>query len=524
MNNRIFYNNEARMMLVNGMEILNKALAVTIGPRGRNVVLANRNKPTQIINDGITIAKEIYVKNSISNMGISLIRQASSKTNEIAGDGTTTSTILAYAIVKEGIRSIESGMNPVIIKQGIEKSSRFLNDQLIECANPLKSLNDIYNIAYISSGSSHELAQLIKEAIKIVGKEGIVNLEEGNSSKDELIVANGFSFDKGFVSSYFLTDQDSNKIIQNNPYILLVNDKIKAGNNDLLNLLSNISKTKRSVILIARDIEPEMVSTLIINNNKNIINVTAVKAPGFGNEIQLLLEDIATLVGANIVGENEGITLKNISISNLGQADKVIVNKNNTVIIKTHQLKSVIERCNNIKKQIKISDSLYEKELLQFRLQRLTGGVATIKVGAVTETEMRDKKLRLEDSINATKAAILEGMVPGGGHTLLYLSNILMQWAIENLIGDEREGAFIFARALKLPAKQIIKNTGSNESLILQKISNMQFGYGFNSASCTFCNIYETGIVDPMKVTRSALQNASSIAKIVLSTECIVAE
>lgn len=524
MKDKIFYNNEARTMLVNGMEILNKALAVTIGPRGRNVVLANRNKSTQIINDGITIAKEIYVQNPVYNMGIALIRQASSKTNEIAGDGTTTSTILAYAIVKEGIRSIESGMNPISIKQGIEKSCRFLTDKLLEYANPIKNLNDIYNIAYISSGSNKELANLIKEGLKIVGKEGILNLEEGNSSKDELIISNGFTFDKGFISSYFLKDHDSDKIIQNNPYILLIDDKIEAKNDDLLALLGKIGKTKKPLILIARDIEPEMISTLILNNNKNIINLVAIKAPGFGNQIQFLLEDISILVGADLIGQNTGITLNKVSLNNLGQADKVIINKNSTVIIKHNQLERVEERCNNIRKQIKISDSLYEKELLQFRLQRLTGNVATIKVGAITETEMRDKKLRLEDSINATKAAILEGMVPGGGHVLIFLSNILIKWAMENLEGDEKEGSLIFARALKLPAKQIIKNTGLNDSLILQKISKMEFGYGFNSANYSFCNIYEEGIVDPMKVTRSAIQNASSIAKIILSTDCIVAE
>lgn len=524
MKEKIFYNNKARKMLVKGMEILNKALAVTIGPRGRNVVLANRNKSTQIINDGITIAKEIYVKNPVYNMGISLIRQASSKTNEIAGDGTTTSTILAYAIVKEGIRSIESGMNPITIRQGIEKSSRFLNDQLLEYASPLKNLNDIYNIAYISSGSSHELASLITEAIKVVGKEGIINLEEGNSTRNELLFANGFTFDKGFISSYFLRDQDSDKIIKNNPYILLLDNRIEAKNTELLTLLSKISKTKRALVLIAKDIDPEMISTLVLNNNKNIINVVAVKTPGFGNQIELLLEDIATLVGADIVGDNRIISLKNVSISNLGQADKIIITKNNTVIIKHDQIKSVKERCNNIRKQIKISDSLYEKELLEFRLQRLTGGVATIKVGAVTETEMQDKKLRLEDSINATKAAILEGMVPGGGHMLIFLSDILMKWAMQKLSAEEKEGAVIFAKALKLPARQIIKNTGLNDALILQRISRMEFGHGFNSANYNFCNMYEEGIVDPMKVTRSALQNASSIAKIILSTECIITE
>nr|YP_009297272.1 chaperonin GroEL [Porphyridium sordidum]AOM66615.1 chaperonin GroEL [Porphyridium sordidum] len=524
MKNKIFYNNEARKMLIRGMAILNKALAVTIGPKGRNVVLANRNRSTQIINDGITIAKEIYVKNSIYNIGISLIRQASSKTNEIAGDGTTTSTILAYSIIEEGIRSIESGVNPVSIREGIEKSSRFLNDQLIEYSNPLKDLKDIYNIAYISSGGNHNLSNLIRDAIKTVGKEGIINLEEGNSFRDELIIANGFSFDKGFISSYFLRNQDSDKIIESDSYILLVDSKVEATNNDLLAFLSKISKTQKAVILIAREIEPEMVSTFILNNNKNIINVIAVKAPGFGNQVQVLLEDISSLVGADIIGENTGVTFKNCSISNLGNADKIIITKNNTVIIKEDQLKRVEDRCNNIRKQIKISDSLYEKELLQFRLQRLTGGVATIKVGAITETEMRDKKLRLEDSINATRAAIIEGVVPGGGHMLIFLSDILSKWANKNLSGDEREGALIFAKALKVPGKQIIKNTGFNDSLIIQKISKMEFGLGFNSASSNFCNMYEEGIIDPMKVTRSAIQNASSIAKIVLSTECIVTE
>nr|ARO91106.1 60 kDa chaperone protein [Flintiella sanguinaria] len=518
----IIYENNARKMLIEGMRILNDAVAVTIGPKGRNVVVSNQFEIPQIINDGITIAKEIQLKNKVYNTGVALIRQATSQTNEIAGDGTTTATILAYSIVKQGLINIESGSNPVMLRSGIEKSTKFVIDQIIQFAKPIQNLKSIFYIASISAGNNNELGKIVATAIEKVGRDGVINLEEGRSIKTELVISEGLTFNKGFISSYFLGNDYSSKIVQHNPYILLVDNKITSLEKEIVPILNKIKNTGSPLLIIAEDIDKEVISTLVINKMKNISNVVAVRAPGLGDQARFLLEDLAILTNANVITKSKGLGLDNIGINDLGIATKAFITKESTTIINDRNRENIKIRCDNLRKQIKVSDSIYEKQKLQERLAQLTSAVATIKVGAITETEMKDKKLRLEDSINATRAAILEGVVPGGGAALLHISIKLIDWAKNNLVGDELTGALILAKSLELPSKQIINNAGENGSLVIEKIKKMSFNMGYDSMNKRFSDMYEVGIIDPAKVTRSAIQNASSIANMILSTDCIV--
>nr|YP_010330202.1 chaperonin GroEL [Porphyridium aerugineum]UNJ17918.1 chaperonin GroEL [Porphyridium aerugineum] len=521
---KILFKNDARSSLIEGMEILNQAVAVTIGPKGKNVVLANIAQAPQIINDGITIAKEIKLKDKAHNIGVSLIRQATAKTNEIAGDGTTTSTILAYSIIKEGIKNIEAGTNPVILRQGINKASKYIISKVIENATPITNLESIYNIAYISSGNNDEIANNISQAIQVIGRDGLINLDEGRSTKIELEISEGLTFNKGFASSYFLKNTNSTRIIQEKPYVLIIGTKINSAQEEILPILNKIKNFRRPLLIIAEDIDTQVIATLVVNNIRNIADVVLVRAPGIGNQRTAMLEDLSILTQSKIVGNEAGIPFDQLTINDLGTASKIIISKDKTTIINEEKSQAIKNRCDQLRTQLKLSDSLYEKQNLKDRLAKLSGGVATIKVGAVTNTEMQDKKLRLEDAINAVRSAILEGIVPGGGNTLLHLSHELLDWANHNLKGDELIGASLFAKALLLPAKQIINNAGENGSLLLQKVKSLPFEYGYDSLNKEMCNMLERGIIDPAKVTRSAIQNAASIASIVLSTECVVFE
>jgi chaperonin GroEL len=521
---QIIFSDNARNSLIEGIEILNSAVAVTIGPKGKNVVLANISEPPQIINDGITIAKEINLKNTVHNMGISLIRQATFQTNQIAGDGTTTSTMLAYSIVKEGIKNIEAGTNPVILRQGINKATKYIINKIIEKARPINDLDSIYQIAYISSGNNYEIARYITDAIQVIGRDGILGLEDGKSSKIELEISKGITLNKGFASSYFLKNNNSNKIIQENPYVLLVATKITSVQEQILPILNKIKNLKRPLIIIADDIDSQALATLVVNNIRNIAEVVLVKTPGIGSQRLSILNDLSVFTNAQVISRESDISFDNITVNNLGTAQKVIVSKDQTTIINDKCSQAIKNRCDQLRTQINLSDSIYEKQNLQDRLAKLTSSVATIKVGAITHTEMQDKKLRLEDAINAVKSAIMEGVVPGGGNTLLHLSNDLLLWSNNNLYGDELTGASILARSLSLPAQQIINNSGENGALIVQKVKKLPFDYGYDSLNKKICNMLDKGIIDPAKVTRSALQNAASIASIVLSTECIVLE
>nr|YP_009394855.1 60-kDa chaperonin [Polysiphonia elongata]ARW63417.1 60-kDa chaperonin [Polysiphonia elongata] len=524
MNKTILYHDDARKALEKGMDILSEAVSITLGPKGRNVVLEKKYGSPQIINDGVTIAKEIELSDSIENTGVSLIRQAASKTNDVAGDGTTTATVLAYAIVKEGLKNVAAGSNPIMLKKGINKAVKFVTQQISQYSRPIDSSRDILQVASISAGNDKYIGQIISEAIQKVGKEGIISLEEGQSTETLLDIKEGMKFDKGFISPYFITDTSRMEVIQENSYILLTDKKITLIQEELLPVLEQVAKTGMSLLIIAEDIEKEALATIVVNKLRGIINVAAVRAPGFGDRRKSLLEDIAILTSGNLVSEDTGLTLNKVSLSNLGFAKKIQISKDSTTIISDSNQNAVNSRCDEIRKQISVSTNSYEKEKLQERLAKLSSGVAVIKVGAATETEMKDKKLRLEDAINATKAAVEEGIVPGGGATYVHLSKKLFSWAERNLSEEELVGALIVQKALLLPLTRIAANAGLNGAVIVEKVNQANFPIGYDINSGSLVDMYNDGIIDPAKVTRSALQNAASIASMILTTECIIVD
>ena len=522
---KILYQDNARRALERGMEIMVEAVSVTLGPKGRNVVLEKPYGSPQIVNDGVTIAKEIKLSDHIENTGISLIRQAASKTNDVAGDGTTTATVLAYAMVKEGLKNVVAGANPISIKLGMEKATQYLVTQINEFAQSVEDLQSIKQVASISAGNDEMIGSLISDALAKVGREGIISLEEGKGITTELQITEGMKLEKGFISRYFVTNTEKMEISYDNPYILLTDKRITLVQQDLLPILEQITKTKRPLLIIAEDVEKEALATLILNKLRGIVNVVAVRAPGFGELRKQILEDIAILTGGTVITQDAGLSLDNIQLNLLGQARRIIVNKDSTTIISgDERINEINIRCEQLRKQINISDTAYEKEKLQDRIAKLSGGIAVIKVGAVTETEMKDKKLRLEDAINATRAAVEEGIVPGGGATLAHLSENLITWAKNNLKEYELVGAMIIARAILAPLRRICENAGINGAVILEKVQDQEFEIGYNAAKNVFGNMYEEGIVDPAKVTRSALQNATSIASMILTTECIIVD
>nr|YP_009396088.1 60-kDa chaperonin [Dasya naccarioides]ARW65274.1 60-kDa chaperonin [Dasya naccarioides] len=523
MNKIILYHDDARKALEKGMDILAEAVSITLGPKGRNVVLEKKFGAPQIINDGVTIAKEIELKDVIENTGVALIRQAASKTNDVAGDGTTTATVLAHAIVKQGLRNVIAGSNPMLLKKGIDKAVKFVVYKISEYSRPINDVNDIMQIASISAGNDIEIGKMITEAIKKVGKEGIISIEEGQSTITELEIKEGMKFDKGYISPYFVTDPAKMEVIQENPYILLTDKKITLIQQELLPILEQVAKTGRSLLIIAEDIEKEALATMIVNKLRGIVNVVAVRTPGFGDRRKALLEDIAILTSGQLITQDTGLSFDSISLDQLGTARKVQITKDSTTIVSDANQDLINARCEQLRKQIQLSSNSYEKEKLQERLAKLSSGVAVIKVGAATETEMKEKKLRLEDAINATKAAIEEGIVPGGGSTCVHLSKYLNTWANENLVNEELIGALIVEQALLSPLMRIAENAGINGAIILEKVKKNIFSVGYNANSNNVVNMYESGIIDPSKVTRSALQNASSIASMILTTECIIA-
>ena len=523
-NKEILYDDDARKALAKGMNILAQAVSVTLGPKGKNVVLDKKFGLPQIVNDGISIAKEIELKNRFENTGVALIRQATSKTNDVAGDGTTTATVLAYSIVKEGMKHLSAGYNPILIKMGIEKACGFLVNKISEYSKPVTNLNDIVNIASISAGNNQIIGEIIAEAIKKVGREGLISLEEGELTKTHLEVTEGMEFDKGFMSSYFVTNNMQMEIYQDNPLILLTDKKISIVQQELVPLLEQVATAKRSLLIIADDIGKEALSTLIINKLKGIVDVVAVRAPAFGDRRKAFLEDIAILTGGQVISSDLGLTLDKVNLEMMGSARRVIISKDRTRIISEKNNKSVELRCNQIIKQIEAINNDYEKEKLQERLSKLSGGVAVIKIGAVTEAEMKDTKLRFEDALNATRAAIEEGIVPGGGATLVHLSEKLIVWANEFLASEELIGAKILARALSLPLYTIVKNTGLNGNIVVEQIRKTDFAIGYDANTATLVDMYQAGIIDPAKVTRSAIQNSSSIASMILTTECMISK
>ncbi|MEH2259229.1 chaperonin GroEL [Nostoc sp.] len=520
---RIIYNENARRALERGIDILAEAVAVTLGPKGRNVVLEKKFGAPQIVNDGVTIAKEIELEDHIENTGVALIRQAASKTNDAAGDGTTTATVLAHAIVKEGLRNVAAGANAISLKRGIDKATGFLVEKIAEHARPVEDSKAIAQVGAISAGNDEEVGQMIAQAMDKVGKEGVISLEEGKSMFTELEITEGMRFDKGYISPYFATDPERMEAVFDEPFLLLTDKKI-ALVQDLVPVLEQVARAGRPLVIIAEDIEKEALATLVVNRLRGVLNVAAVKAPGFGDRRKALLEDIAVLTGGQLVTEDAGLKLDNTKLDSLGKARRITITKDSTTIVAEGNEAAVKARVEQIRRQIDETESSYDKEKLQERLAKLSGGVAVVKVGAATETEMKDKKLRLEDAINATKAAVEEGIVPGGGTTLAHLAPDLETWAKENLKDEELIGALIVVRALPAPLKRIAENAGQNGAVIAERVKEKEFSVGYNAATNEFVDLLAAGIVDPAKVTRSALQNAASIAGMVLTTECIIVD
>ncbi|MAD68201.1 chaperonin GroEL [Synechococcus sp. BIOS-U3-1] len=520
---RIIYNENARRALEKGIDILAESVAVTLGPKGRNVVLEKKFGAPQIINDGVTIAKEIELEDHIENTGVALIRQAASKTNDAAGDGTTTATVLAHAMVKAGLRNVAAGANAITLKKGIDKASDFLVEKIKENAKPIADSNAIAQVGTISAGNDEEVGRMIADAMDKVGKEGVISLEEGKSMTTELEVTEGMRFDKGYISPYFATDTERMEAVLDEPYILLTDKKIGLVQ-DLVPVLEQIARTGKPLLIIAEDIEKEALATLVVNRLRGVLNVAAVKAPGFGDRRKAMLEDMAVLTNGQLITEDAGLKLENAKIEMLGTARRVTINKDSTTVVAEGNDGAVKARCEQIRKQMDETESTYDKEKLQERLAKLAGGVAVVKVGAATETEMKDKKLRLEDAINATKAAVEEGIVPGGGTTLAHLAPTLEQWASTSLQGEELIGANIVAAALTAPLMRIAENAGVNGAVVAENVKAKSFNDGYNAANGDYVDMLAAGIVDPAKVTRSGLQNAASIAGMVLTTECIVAD
>ncbi|MEO1211436.1 MAG: chaperonin GroEL, partial [Cyanobacteria bacterium J06638_20] len=454
---RIIYNENARRALEKGIDILAESVAVTLGPKGRNVVLEKKFGAPQIVNDGVTIAKEIELEDHIENTGVSLIRQAASKTNDAAGDGTTTATVLAHAMVKEGLRNVAAGANAISLKRGIDKATNFLVEKIAEHARPVEDSKAIAQVGSISAGNDEEVGQMIAEAMDKVGREGVISLEEGKSMTTELEVTEGMRFDKGYISPYFATDTERMEAVLDEPYILITDKKITLVQ-DLVPVLEQVARSGRPLMIIAEDIEKEALATLVVNRLRGVLNVAAVKAPGFGDRRKAMLEDIAVLTGGQVISEDTGLKLESAKIEMMGKARRITLTKDTTTIVADGNEAAVKARCEQIRRQIDESDSSYDKEKLQERLAKLSGGVAVVKVGAATETEMKDRKLRLEDAINATKAAVEEGIVPGGGTTLAQLAPQLEEWANANLSNEELTGALIVARALPAPLMRIAEN------------------------------------------------------------------
>ncbi|WP_460204230.1 chaperonin GroEL [Scytonema sp. NUACC21] len=495
----------------------------TLGPKGRNVVLEKKFGAPQIVNDGVTIAKEIELEDHVENTGVSLIRQAASKTNDAAGDGTTTATVLAHAIVKEGLRNVAAGANAIQLKRGIDKATGFLVDKIKEHARPVEDSKAIAQVAAISAGNDEVVGALVAEALDKVGREGVISLEEGKSVTTELEVTEGLNFDKGYISPYFATDVERLEAVFDEPFLLLTDKKI-ALVQDLVPILEQVARQGRPLVIIAEDIEKEALATLVVNRLRGVLNVAAVKAPGFGDRRKAILEDIAILTGGQLITEDAGLKLDATKVDQLGKARRVTITKDSTTIVAEGNEQAVKARVEQIRRQIEETESSYDKEKLQERLAKLAGGVAVIKVGAATETELKDRKLRLEDAINATKAAVEEGIVPGGGTTLAHLAPGLEAWAKSTLVGEELTGALIVSRALAAPLKRIAENAGQNGAIIAERVKEKDFNVGYDATTGEFVDLFEAGIVDPAKVTRSAVQNAASIAGMVLTTEAIVVD
>lgn len=515
----IQFSSDARSAMVRGVDILADTVKVTLGPKGRNVVLEKSFGSPLITNDGVTIAKEIELEDHFENMGAKLVSEVASKTNDIAGDGTTTATVLTQAIVREGIKNVTAGANPIGIRRGIETAVATAVEALKNNAIPVSSKEAIAQVAAVSS-RSEKVGEYISEAMEKVGKDGVITIEESRGMETELEVVEGMQFDRGYLSQYMVTDNEKMVADLENPYILITDKKI-SNIQEILPLLESILKSSRPLLIIADDVDGEALPTLVLNKIRGTFNVVAVKAPGFGDRRKAMLEDIAILTGGTVITEDLGLELKDATIEALGQAAKVTVDKDSTVIVEgSGNPEAIANRVAVIKSQIETTTSEFDREKLQERLAKLSGGVAVIKVGAATETELKEMKLRIEDALNATRAAVEEGIVAGGGTALV---NVISAVAALELEGDEATGRNIVLRALEEPVRQIAHNAGYEGSIIIDRLKNAEAGTGFNAATGEWVNMIDAGIIDPVKVSRSALQNAASVASLILTTEAVVA-
>ncbi|HEM3213140.1 chaperonin GroEL [Streptococcus suis] len=510
---------DARESMVRGVDILADTVKVTLGPKGRNVVLEKAYGSPLITNDGVTIAKEIELEDHFENMGAKLVSEVASKTNDIAGDGTTTATVLTQAIVREGLKNVTAGANPIGIRRGIEAAVATAVEALKAQASPVSNKAEIAQVAAVSS-RSEKVGEYISEAMERVGTDGVITIEESRGMETELDVVEGMQFDRGYLSQYMVTDNEKMVAELENPFILITDKKI-SHIQDILPLLESILQTNRPLLIIADDVDGEALPTLVLNKIRGTFNVVAVKAPGFGDRRKAMLEDIAILTGGTVITEDLGLDLKDATIEALGQAAKVVVDKDGTTIVEgAGNPEAIANRVAVIKSQIEGTTSEFDREKLQERLAKLSGGVAVIKVGAATETELKEMKLRIEDALNATRAAVEEGIVAGGGTALV---NVIDSVAKLELKGDDETGRNIVLRALEEPVRQIAYNAGYEGSVIIDKLKNSELGIGFNAATGEWVNMMDAGIIDPVKVTRSALQNAASVASLILTTEAVVA-
>ena len=518
----IKFSEEARSLMLQGVDKLANAVKITLGPKGRNVVLEKKFGSPLITNDGVTIAKEIELENPYENMGAKLVAEVASKTNEIAGDGTTTATVLAQAIIREGLKNVTAGANPVGIRKGIDKAVAAALTELHAISRPVSNKEEIAQVAAISAADD-EVGQLIAEAMERVGNDGVITIEESKGFTTELDVVEGMQFDRGYASHYMVTDTDKMEAVLDNPYILITDKKI-TNIQEVLPLLEQVVQQGRPLLMIAEDVEGEALATLVVNKLRGTFNAVAVKAPGFGDRRKAMLEDIAILTGGQVITEELGLDLKSADISALGRAAKVVVTKDNTTIVEGVGGADAIEsRIGQIRAQLAETTSEFDKEKLQERLAKLAGGVAVIKVGAATETELKERKLRIEDALNSTRAAVEEGIVSGGGTALLNVY-AAVEKAAEAVEGDVSTGVKIVLRALEEPVRQIANNAGLEGSIIVDRLKREEVGIGFNAATGEWVNMMEAGVVDPAKVTRSALQNAASVAALFLTTEAVVAD
>jgi chaperonin GroEL len=518
---QLIYNVKARESLLNGVNTLADAVKVTLGPKGRNVVIEKSFGGPTVTKDGVTVAKEIELEDKFENMGAQMVKEVASKTSDVAGDGTTTATILAQSIYYEGSKLVAAGANPMALKRGIEKTVQVVVDELKKISKPTKDQKEIAQVGTISANNDPTIGNIIAEAMNKVGKEGVITVEEAKAMETTLEVVEGMQFDRGYISPYFVTDPEKMEVLLNEP-LILINEKKISNMKDLLPVLEQIAKMGKPLLIIAEDIEGEALATLVVNKLRGTLQVCAVKAPGFGDRRKAMLEDIAILTGGQVISEEKGIKLETVGMNDLGRAKTIRVDKDNTTVVDGAGDRKALEgRVRQIRAQIEETTSDYDREKLQERLAKLIGGVAVISVGAATETEMKEKKARVEDALNATRAAVEEGIVPGGG--VAYLRCIGAVEALK-LEGDEKLGLNIVKRSLEEPARQIAFNSGEEGSVVVQKVKAGQGAFGFNADSGQYEDLIEAGVIDPTKVTRTALQNASSVSALMLTTECMVSE